>query len=99
MRYMTTTEAAAKLHVDPSRVRLLCLRGRINTMKVGKTYAIAEDELAQLRRSFGRRVGRGRRPPPRSSWPMCSSSTTSLIRLLPRSRPLGLRILVRPSCP
>ena len=27
MRYLTTTEVAAMLHVDPSRVRLLCKLG------------------------------------------------------------------------
>ena len=54
MRYFTTTEAAGVLHVDPSRVRLLCKLGRIETIKVGNTYGIAEDEL-EVRRSNGRR--------------------------------------------
>ncbi len=48
MRYFTTTEAAAILHVDPSRVRLLCLRGRIETIKIGNTYGITESELARF---------------------------------------------------
>ena len=48
MRYFTTTEAAVVLHVDPSRVRLLCKLGRIKTIKVGNTYAISEDELARF---------------------------------------------------
>ena len=43
MRYFSTTEAAALLHVDPSRVRLLCKRGRIKTIKVGGTYGIAQN--------------------------------------------------------
>ena len=43
-----TTEAAAILHVDPSRVRLLCKQGRIKTMRVGNTYAIADEELTRF---------------------------------------------------
>ena len=57
MRYLTTTEAAAVLHVDPSRVRLLCKLGRIKTIKIGNTYGIAESELerfAALQRPPGR---------------------------------------------
>jgi excisionase family DNA binding protein len=57
MRYFTTTEAAAVLHVDPSRVRLLCKLGRIETIKIGNTYGIAEGELqrfAALERPAGR---------------------------------------------
>lgn len=57
MRYFTTTEAAAVLNVDPSRVRLLCKLGRIETIKIGNTYGIAESELqrfATLRRPPGR---------------------------------------------
>ena len=46
----STTEAAAILHVDPSRVRLLCKFGRIETIKVGNTYGIAEGELERSRR-------------------------------------------------
>jgi len=57
MRYFTTTEAAAVLNVDPSRVRLLCKLGRIETIKIGNTYGIAESELerfAALQRPPGR---------------------------------------------
>ena len=60
MRYYTTTEAAAVLHLDPSRVRLLCKLGRIKTIKVGNTYAIPDDELerfATLVRQPGRPRG------------------------------------------
>jgi len=60
MRYLTTTEAAAVLHVDPSRVRLLCQRGRIKTIRVGKTYAIAYRELLKFA-AVPRRAGRPRR--------------------------------------
>ena len=60
MRYLTTTEAAALLHVDPSRVRLLCQRGRIRTIKIGNTYAIPDDELDRFA-SIPRPVGRPRR--------------------------------------
>jgi excisionase family DNA binding protein len=59
MRYFTTTEAAAILHVDPSRVRLLCQQGRINTIKVGNTYAISDDELARFA-ATPRQAGRPR---------------------------------------
>jgi excisionase family DNA binding protein len=57
MRYLSTTEAAAVLSIDPSRVRLLCKLGRIKTTRVGNTYGIAEGELrrfAALRRPPGR---------------------------------------------
>ncbi len=57
MRYLTTTEAAALLHLDPSRVRLLCQRGRIKTIKIGNAYAISGRELARfaaIRRPPGR---------------------------------------------
>ena len=57
MRYFTTTEAAAVLNIDPSRVRLLCKLGRIETIKIGNTYGIAESELerfAALERPPGR---------------------------------------------
>jgi len=56
---LTTTEAATILHVDPSRVRLLCQRGRINTIKVGNTYAILEGELERFA-AMPRRAGRPR---------------------------------------
>ncbi len=57
MRYFSTTEAAALLRVDPSRVRLLCKRGRIKTIWVGGTYGIAERELARFA-AMPRRAGR-----------------------------------------
>ncbi len=60
MRYLSTTEAAAQLHVDPSRVRLLCKRGRIKTIKVGGTYGIAQRELERFA-ALPRRAGRPRR--------------------------------------
>ena len=60
MRYFTTTEAAAILNVDPSRVRMLCKLSRIETLKVGNTYGIAEDVLEQFA-SLQRPPGRPRR--------------------------------------
>jgi excisionase family DNA binding protein len=59
MRYLSTTEAAALLRVDPSRVRFLCKRGRIKTIKVGGTYCIAQSELARFA-ALPRRPGRPR---------------------------------------
>ena len=59
MRYFTTTEAAAVLHVDPSRVRLLCQQGRIKTIKVGNTYAISDEELERFA-AMPRQAGRPR---------------------------------------
>ena len=59
MRYLTTTEAAAILGVDPSRVRLLCQRGRIKTIKIGNAYAISDRELARFA-AIPRRAGRPR---------------------------------------
>ena len=60
MRYYSTTEAAAILNVDPSRVRMLCKLGRIETIKVGNTYGIAEDVLEQFA-AQERRPGRPRK--------------------------------------
>ncbi len=60
MRYLSTTEAAAILHVDPSRVRLLCKLGRIATIKIGGTYGIADDEVERVA-GMPRRPGRPRR--------------------------------------
>jgi excisionase family DNA binding protein len=60
MRYLTTTEAAGILQVDPSRVRLLCQRGRIKTIKIGNTYAIPQRELERFA-AMPRRAGRPRR--------------------------------------
>ena len=60
MRYLTTTEAAAVLHVDPSRVRLLCQRGRIKTIRIGNAYAISDRELTRFA-AIPRRAGRPRR--------------------------------------
>jgi excisionase family DNA binding protein len=62
MRYLSTTEAAAVLHVDPSRVRLLCKQGRIETIKIGNTYGIAEGEVERLA-AADRRPGRPRHSP------------------------------------
>jgi excisionase family DNA binding protein len=59
MRYYSTTEAAAILHVDPSRVRLLCKQGRIKTIMIGNTYAISERELSRFA-ATPRRPGRPR---------------------------------------
>jgi excisionase family DNA binding protein len=66
MRYLTTTEAAVLLHLDPSRVRLLCQRGRINTIKIGNTYGIPKRELERFA-ATPRRAGRPRRGKP-ASW-------------------------------
>ncbi len=62
MRYCSTTEAAAVLKVDPSRVRMLCKLGRIETIKVGNTYGIAEDVLDEFA-ARQRRPGRPRKDP------------------------------------
>lgn len=60
MRLLTTTEAAARLGVDPSLIRLYCKGGRIKTIKVGNTYAITEEELARF--AAQPRPGGRRRP-------------------------------------
>ena len=67
MRYLSTTEAAAILRLDPSRVRLLCKLGRIKTLRVGNTYAIPDDELdrfAAIVRQPGRPRTSGAVPQP-----------------------------------
>jgi hypothetical protein len=38
MRYLTTTEAATIVHIDPNRVRLLRQRNLIKTIKIGNIY-------------------------------------------------------------
>ena len=68
MRYYSTTEAAAVLNVDPSRVRMLCKLGRIETIKVGNTYGIAESEVERLA-STPRRPGRPRQNTPTDERP------------------------------
>jgi excisionase family DNA binding protein len=68
MRFLTTTEAAAVLHVDPSRVRLLCKLQRIATIKVGNTYGIAESEVERLA-ATPRRPGRPRQNTPADERP------------------------------
>jgi excisionase family DNA binding protein len=60
MRYYTTTEAASHLKLDPSRVRILCQQGRIETIKVGDVYGIAETELERFA-AVDRRPGRPRK--------------------------------------
>jgi excisionase family DNA binding protein len=60
MRYFSTTEAAAVLHVESSWVRLLCKQGRIKTMMIGNTYAISERELSRFA-ATPRHPGRPRR--------------------------------------
>jgi excisionase family DNA binding protein len=59
MRYFSTKEAAAILHVDSSRVRMLCKQGRIKTIMIGNTYAISERELSRFA-ATPRRPGRPR---------------------------------------
>ena len=75
MRYFSTTEAASKLHIDPSRVRLLCKQGRIETIRIGNTYGIAESEVERLG-ATPRRPGRPRRngPLPEEDYRLPSTS-------------------------
>jgi excisionase family DNA binding protein len=76
VRYYTTTEAAAVLQVDPSRVRLLCKLGRIETIKVGNTYGIAEDEVQRLS-ATPRRPGRPRQDRAGGNCPALQSDNVS----------------------
>jgi len=68
MRFLTTTQAASVLQVDPSRIRLLCKLGRIATIKVGSTYGIAESEVERLA-ATPRRPGRPRQNTPADERP------------------------------
>ena len=65
--YVTSEEAGwGRGLMDPSRVRLLCKLGRIETIKIGNTYGIAEDVLDQFaarERRPGRPRGRQRHTP------------------------------------
>ncbi len=48
MEYFSTTQAAERLRLDPSRVRLLCKQGRIRALKIGNTYIIERPELERF---------------------------------------------------
>jgi len=73
MRFFTTTQAAGILHVDPSRIRLLCKLGRIATIRIGNTYAIAESEVERLA-ATPRRPGRPRQTASPDEQPMLEHS-------------------------
>lgn len=59
MKLLSVPQAARRLHLHPTRVRLLCRQGRINATRVGTTWAIAERELRRFAR-LPRRPGRPR---------------------------------------
>jgi excisionase family DNA binding protein len=42
---LTITDAAARLGIDPSRVRLLVRQGRIPASRFGRAWMIAEADL------------------------------------------------------
>ena len=42
---LTITDAAARLGIDPSRVRLLVRQGRIPARRFGRAWVISESDL------------------------------------------------------
>jgi excisionase family DNA binding protein len=58
-RYVTTTEAASRLGLTVSGVRIACQRGTMRAEKIGRDWLIPESEVAWYElRSLGRRFGR-----------------------------------------
>jgi excisionase family DNA binding protein len=54
-KLLSTTEAAARLGITVPRVQTFIWEGRLPAVKVGRSYAIDEDDLALV---AGRKPGR-----------------------------------------
>ena len=54
---MTTTEAAKRLNVDPSRIRRMILDGVIRAEKFGRDNVISEAEMKRIEK-LDRKPGR-----------------------------------------
>jgi excisionase family DNA binding protein len=64
MKLLSTTEAAARLSLSPSRVRRYCEQGRLPATKIGGSWVIREADLGKLERlPQGWRKGRPRKHP------------------------------------
>jgi excisionase family DNA binding protein len=58
MKIISTTEAAKRLKVSPSRIRAMTGSGRLKAMKVGKVWLIDPKDLDSVK---DRKVGRPRK--------------------------------------
>jgi excisionase family DNA binding protein len=58
MKIISTTEAARRLNVSPSRIRAMIGSGRLKAMKVGKVWLIDPKDLDGVK---DRKVGRPRK--------------------------------------
>ena len=58
MKIISTTEAARRLNVSPSRIRAMISSGRLKAMKVGKVWLIDPKDLDAVK---DRKVGRPRK--------------------------------------
>jgi excisionase family DNA binding protein len=58
MKIISTTEAAKRLNVSPSRIRAMIGSGRLKAMKVGKVWLINPKDLEAVK---DRKVGRPRK--------------------------------------
>jgi excisionase family DNA binding protein len=58
MKIISTTEAAKRLKVSPSRIRAMIGSGRLKAMKVGKVWLIDPKDLDSVK---DRKVGRPRK--------------------------------------
>jgi excisionase family DNA binding protein len=58
MKIISTTEAARRLNVSPSRIRAMISSGRLKAMKVGKVWLIDPKNLDAVK---DRKVGRPRK--------------------------------------
>lgn len=57
MRYLSIADAATRLGIDPSRVRVLCRSGRIKAQRPGRDWLIPEGAIVAYE---GQRRGPGR---------------------------------------
>jgi excisionase family DNA binding protein len=58
MKIISTTEAARRLNVSPSRIRAMIDSGRLKAIKVGKVWLINPKDLDAVK---DRKVGRPRK--------------------------------------
>jgi excisionase family DNA binding protein len=58
--YLTTAEAAARLGVTPTRIRQLCLEGRLPCTKAGRDWVIRVEDLEAFQKLPPGRTGRPR---------------------------------------
>jgi excisionase family DNA binding protein len=70
---LSTTQVAARLGVSVARVQTFIWEGRLAAIKVGRAYAIDEDDLKSVE---NRKTGR----PPTKTTPGANKRATGLVR-------------------